>query len=114
VYRADLGDWKKVVPLVSTDEWPWPEDFDDMFVCMLAMRLAPRNSQALPQESVAAMKRSREQFRARYKQIINTPSEPALLQSSVQTYPNNRRPWGQQPSTGDSGWTWPGPWSPWQ
>lgn len=112
VYRADLGDWKRVTPLDLTDEWPWPDDFNDMFTCMLAMRLAPRNSQQFDEALVAAMERSRGQFRARYTQVIQTPNDPGLLTPSVQTYPNNRRPWGQQPSTGDSGWSWPGPWSP--
>jgi hypothetical protein len=112
VYRADLGDWKKVAPLTLADEWPWPEDFDDMIVVMLAMRLNPRNSQPIAQESVLAMKRSKEQFRARYKQIVNTASDPGLLYPTVQTYPNNRRPYGYQPGTGDSGWAWP--WSRWQ
>ncbi len=113
VYRADLGDWKRVAPIDLDDEWPWPEAFDDMFVVMLAMRLNPRNSQAIAQESVQTMQRSRSQFQARYKQIIATPSNPALLQPSVQAYPNNRQPWGQQPSTGDSGYALPTPWGPW-
>lgn len=113
VYRADLGDWKRVSPLVLGDDWPWPDDFDDMFVIMLAMRMATRNSQPLSQESAAAMERSRTQFTARYTQVIPTPVDPGLLAPSVQTYPNNQNYYGSQPNTGDSGWAWPGVQSQW-
>lgn len=87
-YRADLADWKRVTALVAADTMPYPEEFDDMFVTMLALRLAPRNSQPTSQESILAMERSREQFRARYSQIITTPADLGVLNLSRQTYPN--------------------------
>ncbi len=87
-YRADLGDWKRITSLASTDEMPYPEEFDDLFVTMLALRLNPRNSQSLSKESAAAMERSREQFRSRYSQIINTPADLATRNLSRQTYNN--------------------------
>lgn len=78
-YRADLGDWKVITSLATSDEMPFPEEFDDLFVIMLSMRLVPRNSQPMSAESLAAMERSREQFRARYTQIINTPADIGVL-----------------------------------
>lgn len=77
-YRADLGDWKVISSLASSDEMPFPVEFDDMFVIMLAMRLVHRNAQKVSQESVLMMERSREQFRARYSQTISTPVDPAV------------------------------------
>lgn len=74
-YRADLGDWKVITTLATSDEMPFPEEFDDLFIILLATRLNPRNSQPLSQESLMMMERSREQFRARYTQIINTPAD---------------------------------------
>lgn len=79
-YRADLGDWKAISALASSDEMPFPEEFDDLFVIMLAMRLAGRNNAKLSQESVASMERSREQFRARYSQTVVTPADPGVIQ----------------------------------
>lgn len=87
-YRADLGDWKRVTSLTAADQMPYPEEFDDLFVIMLAMRLATRNSQQISQESIAAMERSRDQFRARYAQTICTPADIATRNMSRQTYPN--------------------------
>lgn len=81
-YRDDLGDWVLIGSLASGDAMPFPEEFDDMFVIMLAMRLNPRNAQSVSQESVAMMERSREQFRARYSQTVNTPSDLAVRRLS--------------------------------
>ncbi len=77
-YRADLGDWVEIGALAAADEMPFPVEFDDLFVVMLAMRLNPRNAQKLSEESAAMMERSRDQFRARYSQIINTPADIAV------------------------------------
>lgn len=85
-YRADLGDWKVITTLATTDQMPFPEEFDDLFVIMLAMRLNPRNSQPLSKESAAAMERSRGQFRARYEQSICTPADLGVLNLSQRRY----------------------------
>lgn len=42
LYRADLGNWLLLEVLESTDTVPTPPKFDDLWVCGLAMRLAPR------------------------------------------------------------------------
>lgn len=68
MYRMDTGTWQRVTPIIETDEWPFPVEFDDMFIIMLAMRLNPRSNIATAQESVLAYKRSLTQFRARYRQ----------------------------------------------
>jgi hypothetical protein len=78
-FRADQGNWKLASSLVAEDEWPFPEAYDDMFTIMLAMRLNPRQSVALGQETLQAFKRSARQFKARYSQVIEKPVEEALL-----------------------------------
>ena len=40
-YRADTGNWVLFSPLILTDTFPYPEEFDDFFIIMLAMRLNP-------------------------------------------------------------------------
>lgn len=66
MYRSDLGEWVKVTTLASSDALPFPIEFDDYFITMLAMRLNPRYGQALAAETVMTLKRSRNQLRARY------------------------------------------------
>lgn len=103
-YRADLGDWVRVAPLALIDTFPFPEAYDDMFICLLAMRLSPRYGRSLSKESGAALERSRGQFRARYSQTIFQPSDPGLLSRSVQTYNRRRYGYGAQPYAGDAGY----------
>jgi len=78
-YRGDLGNWVRVTDIALTDEMPFPKEFDDMFVIMLASRLNPRYGQTLDPDSRSMLVRARGQFRARYKQDIQMPVEDALL-----------------------------------
>lgn len=66
MYRADLADWVEITNLVEADQMPFPADFDDYFVTMLAMRLNPRHSATIDAASMEALKRSRRQLIARY------------------------------------------------
>lgn len=78
-YRSDLGNWMRVTNLQLGDEFPFPEDFDDMFITMLAMRLNPAYSVEMDQQSAAVFTRSRAQFRARYKGTVEVESEEGLI-----------------------------------
>lgn len=67
MYRADLGNWVLLTELETSDELPFPLEFDDYFVTYLATRLNPKYGQILPPESYAALQRMRSQIRARYR-----------------------------------------------
>lgn len=71
MYRADIGSWVRIAGLEEDDEIPFPGEFDDYFITMLAMRLNPRYGQELPPLTAQALTRSRSQLRARY----NKPQE---------------------------------------
>lgn len=78
MYRGDTGNWVRVSALASSDEMPFPVEFDDYFQTRLAMRLNPRHSAATAQETIAALKRAETQLRARYRrprgqQDLGTP-----------------------------------------
>lgn len=81
-YRADEGNWMKTTNLTESDTFPFPEEFDDMFITMLAMRLNPAYGRAMDQQSAMVLNRARTQFRARYKNNIPTRSEEGLLRYS--------------------------------
>lgn len=80
VYREDLGNWVVVVPLEADGEMPWPTEFDDMFIIMLAMRLNPRYGQVIHPASLQTLQRAMKRFSARYTQwTTQIPVEDALL-----------------------------------
>lgn len=81
-YREDLANWLRYAPLEADDTFPFPEEFDDFFITLLAIRLNPSYGIALDPQSKAIFDRSRSQFRSRYSQHIPTRSEPALTRLS--------------------------------
>lgn len=85
-YRADLGDWKAVVPLVLTDECPFPQEFDDLWVCFLSIRLAPRFGKQASNETIAAAKGMLSKLKARYRQEVPTTYGSQDFPRSYQSY----------------------------
>lgn len=67
MYRADLGNWVKLVGLEEADPMPFPQEFDDYFAILLWARLAPRNGLTLDQASAALLAEREAQMQARYR-----------------------------------------------
>ena len=109
-YRADLANWMKYAPLALEDNFPFPEEFDDFFITMLAMRINPAYGRGLDQQSQMVLTRSRGQLRARYTQEIPTRSELALIRPAKAAA--DRDEWGNSywlynpNSMFDKGWPW--------
>jgi len=93
-YRQDTGNWYKLATLVASDTFPFPVEFDDLFVSMLALRLNPAYAAEMDQQSMLVLQRARSQFRARYRQTIQMPSELGLLRMPNTTA--DRYYWAQQ------------------
>lgn len=80
VYREDIGTWVSVTPLNLEGEMPWPSEFDDMFIIMLALRLNPRYGQVIHPASMETLRDTKKKFTARYSQsTTQMPSEDGLL-----------------------------------
>lgn len=75
MYRSDTGNWMRITDLLSSDPLPFPEEFDDYFITMLAMRLNPRNSAVTGPDTILALKRSRNQLRGRYHNYRQVSSD---------------------------------------
>ncbi len=110
MYRADLGNWQKYTPLIDSDTFPFPSEFDDYFITMLAIRLNPSYGAALDDQSGLILKRSTTQLRARYKQDIQMRSELGLFRMSKLAA--DRDMWGNSywfynpNSMFSKGWPW--------
>lgn len=109
-YRADLGGWLRVSPLASPDTFPFPEEFDDFFITMLAMRINPAYGIELDGQSQSMLQRSRTQLRSRYTQNIPVRSELGLIR--MPRVSQDRDSWGNSywlynpNSMFDKGWPW--------
>jgi hypothetical protein len=79
MYRADTGNWSKTTNLLIGDVFPFPEDFDDMFITMLAIRINPAYGRMIDAQSAAVLDRSRNQLRARYATHKEIAVERALV-----------------------------------
>jgi hypothetical protein len=77
-YRADLAAWVRLTDLAADDENPFPAAYDNMFMILLAMRLNPRYGRTLDDQSIAALKRNRQEFINRYLQ-----SRPLEIDDSI-------------------------------
>lgn len=81
LYRSDIANWVLIDPLAVADDMPFPPDFDDYFVIMLAMRMNPRYGKELNQQSLDRLAQQRMQFIKRYAQTrLNLPAEQAPQQ----------------------------------
>lgn len=77
IYNAEGGEWLPILGLLTTDEMPFPEGFDDYFIIKLATRLNPRYGRPLSEESQRAMDETRAALRDRYTQFRFRPKETA-------------------------------------
>lgn len=91
-YRADLANWQKYSPLIVSDTFPFPAEFDDYFITLLAMRLNPAYGASLSEEGVMIYRRSKRQLQARYTQVIPVRSELGLIRPARVALDRDR--WG--------------------
>lgn len=93
LYRADLGYWIVVADLAIDDELPFPSELDDLWVCMLAIRMAPRyGKQTAPETSNTAM-RMMKKLKAKYRQAGTTVYKSGDIPNTFQSYASNRWWW---------------------
>lgn len=87
LYRADLSNWIALTSITaSTDDMPLPEEFDDLFVTGLAMRLGPRYGVALEPAVAEKYKDMVARLLARYKDN-SRPKTAAELRTLLRTTP---------------------------
>lgn len=78
-YRSDLGSWMAITDLTLNDTFPFPLEYEDLFVIGLATRLNPRNGVSIDDQAMMNFRRLRNLFRARYSQSIQQESEDGLI-----------------------------------
>jgi hypothetical protein len=80
-FRADLAEWVVVSEIDIDSELPFPNEYDDLFISLLALRLNPRYGVQTRGETAEAVKRGITKMRSRYRQKEAQSSEEALLRT---------------------------------
>lgn len=80
LYDDTSGDWKRVSPLDDLNvDFPFPNDFDIYFICMLAGAINPAYDVQADGQVAMHYSRARTQLRARYHNTIPVGSEDGLV-----------------------------------
>lgn len=82
MFRADRATWVKYSPIALEDTFPFPEEFDEFFVMMLAMRLNPAYGATIDPQAQTFLSRARSQLRSRYTQTNDTSAPLPLIRLS--------------------------------
>lgn len=87
MYRADLGVWKPLVNMALDDDCLFPFELDDLWICALAIRLAPSFEKKVHPVTQATFSAMLSKLKARYRQAgtttYNSNDIPRSLQSSI-------------------------------
>jgi hypothetical protein len=87
-YRADIATWVLMAALAIDTQMPLPAEFDDLLVCGLAMRLAPRfGVKNIDQVIISRYGDMLQRLKTRYKQTEAMPAtdQHAPLPASIYT-----------------------------
>jgi hypothetical protein len=87
LYRADMGDWVRVVGLeLSSEEMPFPDRFDDYWIIKLAIRLNPRFGRTMTEETKHRLAEVTAHIQSEYRQRRAIHAEPGSLQSNYRRF----------------------------
>jgi hypothetical protein len=92
-FRADQGDWRLITDITNDvsgldGTMPFPDDFDHLWIGLLAIRIAPAYNKSVSPETQEVTREALKRIKARYRQ-----SNPTIY-GSFNT-PNSRQSFGQ-------------------
>lgn len=93
MYRGDKGGWVRIASLATSDEMPFPVEYDPYFIIMLAARLNPAYGQALAPETVKMLGRAKSALNARYRKKGHVaPTDVGLVDLRERYYSSGMTP----------------------
>jgi hypothetical protein len=98
LFRADLQTWVPVADMTLnsgtyTDNMPFPSELDDLFIGLLAKRMAPRYSKTVSKDTEDMIVRMFKTFKTRYRQSQPTVYGSSDIPRSLQSYISGRWWW---------------------
>lgn len=92
-YRADLGVWVLVQELALDDECPFPLAYDDLWICALSVRLAPRYAKQVAQETRDNLARMLGKLKTEFRQVSPTVYKAEEVPRALESYVQGRWSW---------------------
>jgi len=92
-YRGDIASWEPVTALALGDSLPLPQEYDDLFITYLAIRLSPRNGEAASDDTKLLYTTLMKQAKARYRQTQAVAVNEAGVGESMQSTVNGVNGW---------------------
>lgn len=92
-FREDLQTWVQIDDLALTDEMPFPEAFDDFWICVMAKRLAPRYGKTLSTDTAELALKTLMRLKTHYRQSAPTVYGSSDFPRSLQSYISGRWWW---------------------
>jgi len=93
MFRRDLAEWRPVttVALIGTAQMPFPEEFDDMFVIELAIRINPRYGKEVSEITGEMYQDIRSRFMGRYMSETSSAAPDNLWDQTLGLNNDNSR-----------------------
>lgn len=85
-YRADLADWSVAAAVAADVEMLFPPELDDLWICALAIRMAPRYGKQVAPSTSARFTEMSTILRTRYQQTAPTSSGGEELRPGYESY----------------------------
>jgi hypothetical protein len=110
IFRGETGDWTRITDITYSGTLPFPREFDDYFVLMLALRSNPTYGMKMDDQSKMRLKQQRQQIMARYAQSAPLQINPDLGYALRQSYDQYADAWlgaaNTQTWNQGGGWGW--------
>lgn len=89
-YRADLASWQVVSTLGLNDTLPLPEEYNDLFICYIAIRMSPRSAQTASDATKQLFGALLKQAKARYRQTQAIAVADPRISTSLDSFGNGQ------------------------
>jgi hypothetical protein len=90
MYIAEQGMWQSLRDFIITDDLPFPDTFDDLWVTGLAIRLSGRYNKQVSDSTLSTYKMLLPKLKANYRQIVPTVYGSWEIPGSYQSYVQGR------------------------
>lgn len=92
-YRADIGVWRAIRDVLIDEEIPFPPEYDDFWIGALSIRLAPRYSKTVSEDTKNNTGRMLAKMRGEFRQVSPTVYKSDEIPRALESYVQGQWSW---------------------